>query len=182
MTRRAAPPIASTFEADEATGTRPTASAPGAPPKRSAVSTARRLLDAGRNREALNLLEAEVSAGREKAEVQFWLGRAALRLGDQIRAQRALSRAVTLSPHDPQNHRWLARVLLPPANRAPLFELESDDIPEVEEPTSRWLRSAFEPPTTPRGIAAQSSNNHTSADAPAREKKAPLNDSRGSSS
>lgn len=73
---------------------------------------ARRLLDAGRPSDAMRMLEGEVEAGRNSAEFQFVLGRAAFRMGDHVGAHRAFSRAVALSPADAEVYRWLARLLV----------------------------------------------------------------------
>jgi Flp pilus assembly protein TadD len=78
----------------------------------SACSFARRLLEAGRAREALSVLEQEAETGGDSAEVQFLMGRAAFRLCDYDRAHRALCRAVVLSPDEAETYRWLARVLV----------------------------------------------------------------------
>lgn len=74
--------------------------------------SARRLLDAGRLSDAMRMLEDEADAGRNSAEFQFVLGRAAFRMGDHAGAHRAFSRAVALSPADAEVYRWLARLLV----------------------------------------------------------------------
>ncbi len=78
----------------------------------SACTFARRLLEAGRARDALSVLEKEAETGGDSAEVQFLMGRAAFRLCDYDRAHRALCRAVVLSPDEAETYRWLARVLV----------------------------------------------------------------------
>lgn len=170
MLRRAMPPAAPTFRADEATGTRPKESV-GDLPRVSPCTVAHRLLDDGRVQEAVDLLEREIESGEESADLWFWLGRAAFQLGDHVRAQRALFAASAMSPDDAEARRWLARVLLrrgnplgamrvlrrvsessiPPPNLSSQIIIQrypssvpppaDDDGESDESPTSQWMRS-----------------------------------------
>lgn len=110
MPRKGFPHVATTFPLDEGTGTRPVPRNDRGPG--SACTFARRLLDGGRAAEAMEILEADMDEGKDSAEFQFLLGRAAFRLGHHVQAHRAFSRAVSLSPQDAEVYRWLARLLL----------------------------------------------------------------------
>jgi len=112
MTRQALQFPEPSFRADEATGTRPIQRVSADLASASPLAFARHLLAAGRAQAALDILEREIVSGRESAELQFWVGRAAFGLRNFVRAQRALSRAVALSPLDAEPQRWLARVLM----------------------------------------------------------------------
>jgi len=164
MTRRAQSPAAPTFRTDESTGTRTKERVSAELPRVSPSAFARRLLDAGRARDALDVLDRELLSGRESAELQYWVGRAAFSLGDCARAERALTRAAALSPDEAETHRWLARVLLrrgnvldamrilgrssvPAAPRKPAIEVQVTavearetftDSGSDEPPTVRW--------------------------------------------
>lgn len=110
MPRKGFPHVATTFPIDEDTGLRPVPHNDRGPG--STCTFARRSLDAGRPAEAMEILEADMEEGKDSAEFQFLLGRAAFRLGRHVQAHRAFSRAVSLSPQDAEVYRWLARLLL----------------------------------------------------------------------
>jgi len=73
---------------------------------------ARQLFVSGNLKGALQLLDGEVSAGRENVDVLRLIGRIAMQLGEESRAQRALERAIALAPDDVVTHVRLVRVLL----------------------------------------------------------------------
>jgi len=182
MTRPAVQLAAQTFRADEATGTRAKETVSVARPQLSPCAFACRLINAGQPQDALDILEQEVVSGRESLEVQYLIGRAAFGLRDYTRAQRALCRAVAISPDDAATHRLLARVLLRRGNvlgavrimgrssqsslsiepthetqvpSAPA-EVDFEDAGNEEPPTTQW-----EPPvrSTRTGSGAPSSEN-----------------------
>lgn len=112
MSYKGLPNVAPEFVVEEATGTRVRPEAPSEHRLQSACTYARRLLDAGRAADAMQILETELEEGKQHAEFQFLLGRAAFRLGRHVQAHRAFSRAVSLSPQDAEVYRWLTRLLM----------------------------------------------------------------------
>ncbi len=164
------------FRNDEATGTRSTAIASAEVPSLSPLAFAGQLLAVGRAQEALDIFEAEIAAGNDTAALHFGAGRAAFRLGNYERAQRALSRAVALAPDGAEAQRWLARVLLrrgnvvgaarvmsrasgwnTSPNAAPhldalaneLWEIDFEASESDEPPTTQWMSSRRRPKADP---------------------------------
>ncbi len=123
MIRPAVSTSAPRSRADEATGARMKGTVSADRPQLSPCAFASRLLDAGQPQDALEILEREVASGKESLDVQFLLGSAAFSLRDYPRAQRALCRAVVLSPKHSETHRLLARVLLRQGNVAGAMRL-----------------------------------------------------------
>jgi tetratricopeptide (TPR) repeat protein len=158
-TAKALPPVSAKIRSAEATGVRPKGSlaVERAP---SPADLGRQLLDAGRPREAKEVLERALSTDANDAELLFLLGRAAFGLGNHAHAQEAFSRVIALEPADAEAHRWLARVLLrrgdvvgamhalgratrssiPPQNDVDYDESALDSATdEDEQPTARWV-------------------------------------------
>ena len=80
-----------------------------------------RLYDAGHYREAVEALEAAVSANRTEAPLQFWLGRCFYELRDYSRAISSFERATALEPNRSEYHDWLGRAYGRKAEESGLF-------------------------------------------------------------
>jgi len=93
------------------TGTVPTViSATGATQDSSSGSVAA-LVNAGRFRQATEVVEAALGHSPNDASLHYWLGRCFYELHDYSKAASSLDRAVSLAPNDSEYHDWLGKAL-----------------------------------------------------------------------
>src|SRR5207237_9745908 len=88
-----------------------------------AIGRARAHFDAGRYRQAGQVLEPGTIADTHVVAAYYWLGRARLEERDYHRAVDALTRAVNLTPDNADYRRWLARAQAEIADREHSFTM-----------------------------------------------------------